>query len=338
MQAKRRFSRIWLLAAVSALLVGCGQKSANLQEGAVAPDRVLYENGLDYLKKNQFIKSRLAFQTLISTYPDSDFTASAYLAIADSYFNEGGTANLLQAESQYKDFILYFPTHEMADDAQMRVVAVNFKLMNSPDRDQTHTRKALDELKRFMDKYPDSELSPTAREALLEVEENAAQGIQGIANFYYKRNSFPAAENRYKEVLDTYPNYSRADEAFFRLGESLMQNGRTEEASVQFSRVVQGFPFSEYYEDAKQKLIQLEKPVPETDPDLARQREAILNRMREDDTSFFNAWGMLKDLFTGRVDLYEVAKRRAEQQAMSDAAGNGGSGAKKGAAKPKGSN
>jgi len=128
------------------LFAGCGQKSAGLQEGAAAPDTQLFENGMDYLSKSQFIKARLAFQTLINTYPESEFTPSSFLAIADSFYEQGGMENLLQAEAQYKDFMIFYPTHEMADDAQLKIAAINYKLMGPYDRDPTHMRKGASSL------------------------------------------------------------------------------------------------------------------------------------------------------------------------------------------------
>ena len=301
-----------LLAAV--LLAGCGQKSANLQEDAVAPDKTLYENGQEYLQKNQFIKARLAFQTLINTYGDSEYAPSAYLAIADSYYREGGTEALLQAESQYKDFIIFYPTHEMADDAQLRVAAVNYKLMNAPDRDPTYTRKAAAELKRFIDNYPDSELFPTAEFAFSVVQENEAKGIQGIGEFYYRKKSNRAAEMRYKEVLERFPEFSQLDRSLYRLGQTLMRQDRTEEASVYFSRIASGFPFSDYFDESKKMLELLEKPVPEIDQAEAERR--LANLPAETDGFSFNPLKMIMDIFSGREDLYEVARKQAEARAM----------------------
>ncbi len=335
-----------LLAAAVLLLTSCGQKSSNLQDEAVAPDKTLYENGMEYLRKNQFIKARLSLQTLINTYPDSEYTPNAYIAIADSFYREGGTENLLQAESQYKDFIIYFPTHEMADDAQLKVCAVNFKLMNAPDRDPTYTRKAATELKKFHRDYPDSELYPVASEALREVEENQAKGVQGIAEFYNKKKSLLAAESRFKEVVDKFPEFSQLDKTFYRLGEVLLALDRPEEASVYYSNLVEGFPFSPYYNDAKEKLILLEKPVPEPNPGEVERRMSNLPP-KDDNGSFMNPMRLLRDIFSGREDLYEVAKKRAEERAMraalagvgaeDQAAGSGTNGQEK-AKKNKGKN
>ena len=194
----KRGTRLLGLILVGLLLSSCGQKSAGLQEAAIAPDTMLFENGMKFLEKSQFIKARLSFQTLINTYPDSEHTPASFLAIADSFYHEAGTTNLLQAEAQYKDFIIFYPTHEIADDAQMKIAAVNVKLMRGPGRDSTYAIKAERELKNFLQKYPESELAPTAWEFLWEVQENLAHGIQGIGDFYFSRNSHLASESRYK--------------------------------------------------------------------------------------------------------------------------------------------
>lgn len=323
MGSMRFLSKACLLGLATLLLAGCGQKSAGLQEGAVPPDRTLFENGMKFLEKNHFIKARLAFQTLINTYPDSEYTPAAFLSIADSYYEEGGMQNLLQAEAQYKDFIIFYPTHEMADDAQMKIAAINVKLMKPYDRDSTYARKAEIELKKFLENFPDSELAPTAEEFLREVEQNRAQEGHTIGLFYFGRKSFLAAESRFKEILEKYPAFSELDGTLFRLGESLERLGRIEEASVYYSRVAAEYPFSSYFESAKEKLVLLEKPVPPVDTVAAARNEA--NR-RTDSFSIWDPVRSVWSIFSGQEDPYEVAKRRAEErkaQAQAKTTGNG---------------
>ena len=66
----------------------------------------------------------------------------------------------------------------MADDSQMKVAAINVRLMQAPDRDPTNSRKAMVELRKFLRDYPDSPLAPAAREVLRELEENLAVGVR----------------------------------------------------------------------------------------------------------------------------------------------------------------
>ena len=308
----KRGTRVLVLVLTGFLLSSCGQKSAGLQEAAISPDTNLFETGMKFLKKNQFIRARLSFQTLINTYPDSEHTPASFLSIADSYYHEGGLTNLLQAEAQYKDFIIFYPTHEIADDAQMKIAAVNVKLMRAPGRDATYAIKAERELKNFLKIYPQSELAPTAQEFLWEVQENLAQGIQGIGDFYFGRKSHLASESRYKGLLENYPDYSRLDQTLFRLSQSLENLGRIEEASVYYSRVVSEYPFSEFAGDAEQRLILLERPVPPVDSVAAARHEANLRPGKG--FSLMAPLRAVKEVFTGREDPYEVARRRVEDR------------------------
>src|SRR5437868_6193127 len=77
--------------------------------GSKQPDKVLFDRAMDAMKHNRFDVARMTLQTLINTYPDSEYIARAKLAVADSWFAEGGTAALTQAEIEYKDFDPAFP-------------------------------------------------------------------------------------------------------------------------------------------------------------------------------------------------------------------------------------
>lgn len=63
------------------------------------PDKILYDRAVDDIKHGRHEIGRLNMQTLINTYPDSEYLAKAKLAIADSYYKEGGTSNLTLAVS-----------------------------------------------------------------------------------------------------------------------------------------------------------------------------------------------------------------------------------------------
>ena len=319
----RNIVRLTLVASALIVLASCGgRKGADLQEGAVAPDKTLFENGMKFLGKKHFIKSRLSFQTLISTYPESEYTPTSFLSIADSYYEEGGKENLLQAEAQYKDFIIFYPTHESADNAQMRIAAINYRLMKPHDRDPTYTRKAEIELKKFLDDFPDSELAPTAEEFLRQVREELSRGVHGVGVFYHDKKRYSAAANRFEEVVEEYPEFSRLDESLFHLADSLENLGRVEEATVYYSRVAREYEFSPYFDNAREKLVLLERPVPQLDKEKAARNLARMKRYEKEGFSFLSPVRGVLGIFTGREDPYEVARRRAEQRQMEESGGD----------------
>src|SRR5262249_19136199 len=157
--------------------------------GSKQPDKVLFDRAMDQLKHNKFDQARMILQTLINTYPDSEFIARAKLAVADSWYAEGGTTALAQAEIEYKDFKTFFPNMPEAAEAQLKVANIHYQQMEKPDRDYTHALRAEDEYRSLIKEFPDSKLVPEAKQRLLEVQEVLAQREFMIGRFYYLRES-----------------------------------------------------------------------------------------------------------------------------------------------------
>ena len=182
------------------------------------PDKVLYDRALDAMKHAKYDVARLSLQTLINTYPDSEYVARAKLAIGDSWYAEGGSAAMAQAESEYKDFITFFPNMTEASEAQMKIANIHYNEMEKADRDYTHAKRAEEEYRQLIMQFPDSPLIPEAKKKLLAVQEVLAEREFMIAHFYYTREVWPAAIARFKSLIDTYPLYSGADDALYEMG------------------------------------------------------------------------------------------------------------------------
>src|ERR1700721_1090240 len=103
----RRVSLIALLATLLIITAACTNKKAVnplANVGSKQPDKVLFDKAMDAMKHNRFDVARMTLQTLINTYPDSEFIAPPNLAVAVSWYAEGGTTAMQQAEIEYKDF------------------------------------------------------------------------------------------------------------------------------------------------------------------------------------------------------------------------------------------
>jgi outer membrane protein assembly factor BamD len=186
---------ICLVALGATLLAGCvGKKAVAPVAGTSAePDKVLYEKATSDLKHGRYSTGRLALQTLINTYPDSEYLAKAKLAIGDSYYKEGGTAGLKQSIVEYKDFITFFPFLEESANAQMQIAMAHYRQMEKADRDHAEAVQAEAEFQTFLEKYPSSPLVPQAEQHLREVQEVLAEGNFRVAYFYYTRAAYRAS-------------------------------------------------------------------------------------------------------------------------------------------------
>jgi len=83
-----------------------------ISKDTLQPDKVLFDRAIRNIEKGNYEIARLTLNTLINTYDTSEYLAKAKLAIADSWYREGGAHGLAQAEAEYKDFILFYPTME----------------------------------------------------------------------------------------------------------------------------------------------------------------------------------------------------------------------------------
>jgi len=267
-----------LILVLFSLLTGCGGKKvasdapgSNLDE----PDRVLYNRAMRDLEKNKFTVARLTLQTLINTYPDSEFLPQAKYALAESFYRESSSSAMNQAEAEFKDYITFFPTSDLAPDAQLKVALTHLRRMEKPDRDRTQALLAEAELKSMVETYPDSPLLDEAKEKLRAVQEVLAEGVFKIGNFYLLKKSYPAAIDRYKEIVKKYPDFSKTPEALFNLAESMRHSNNEPESAIYYARVVSEYPLSERAGEAKQRLIAMNITVPEPNPvALARAQQA----------------------------------------------------------------
>ena len=232
----------------------------------VEPDKQLYDKAMDDVKHGRHETGRLGLQTLINTYPDSEYLAKAKLAIADSYFKEGGTANITQAIAGYKDFIVFFPFLPEAAYAQMQVAMANYNEMAKPDRDNTHAKAAEEEFQTFLQKYPKDPLAPQAEQRLREVQEVLAEGQYRIAYYYYLKGDRRAAAGRLIPLTRRYPLYSKSDTALWMLGDIFEKSERKDVATNYYAQIIKNYPLSNKVLDAKGKLKAFGVPIPQPDP------------------------------------------------------------------------
>jgi outer membrane protein assembly factor BamD len=230
------------------------------------PDKVLYDRATDDIKRGRHEVGRLNLQTLINTYPDSEYLAKAKLLIADSYYKEGGTANMTQAISGYKDFIVFFPFLPEASYAQLQVAMGHYKQMEKPDRDRTEAREAEAEFQTFLQKYPKDPLADKAMQHLREVQEIIAEGDFRVAYFYYVKGDRRAAAARLIGVTRRYPLYSHSDKALWMLGDIFEKSEKKEVAALYYAQIVKNYPLSSMAANAKSKLVAFKVPVPQPDP------------------------------------------------------------------------
>jgi outer membrane protein assembly factor BamD len=290
---------ILVLALVTGLLGSCGfrrKKYENpITKDTQQPDKVLYDKAVQDIERSRFEVARITLNTLINTYDTSEFMAKAKLAIADSWFREGGSHGLAQAEAEYKDFILFYPTLEEAAEAQEKVCMIHTKQMEKTDRDVQHAVRAEDECRQLLVQFPNSKFAPRAQQLLREIQEVIADSEYRVGAFYHTKGSNPAAANRLQAMIDQYPLYSQADDALWRLGDAYSKMGPRfrDSSGAAYARIVKEYPLSPLADQARKQLVSMELAVPEADPvAYARMKYELENRTKPGVMS--HMWGVFR--------------------------------------------
>ncbi len=313
MALNRKYRLAGVMLAMILLAAGCGRRTGKLGAGlqdSVEPDRVLMERALEDVEKGKYISARLNLMTLINTYPDSEFLAKAKLAVADSYYKEGGSAGLTMAVTEYSDFATFFPNleNEVAY-AHYQVGMCHYRRLEKPDRDRTQARLAEAAFQDFLKKHPDHEWFADAEQRLRDVQEVLAEGDYRIARHYYVKGSYRAAAGRLLEMTERYPLYSNADRSLLMLGDIFEKAERGDVAGRFYSRIVKDYPLSPLVDEAKARLEDLGVPIPQPDPAaLARmQKEAEIAREKSRGL-FARALGSTLGVMSSRPDTSGAAR------------------------------
>jgi outer membrane protein assembly factor BamD len=241
-----------LAAAVLLALPSCSSHRLDLEALASASDEVVWEAGQAAVKKKDYDSARQYFRRLIDAFPQSEHQPEARIGLADSYFDDGGTANYVLAVSSYREFLTLYPQHARSDYAQFRAGESYFKQRNSPDRDQTTTTQALEEYQRLLDVYPQSSWVEPARERIRTCRQALARSHFMVGVFYQRaRQAWRSAIGRYETIVSEYPDFDRLDETLYRLGECLANAGRYAEARPHLGRLQSEFPESTFAASAR---------------------------------------------------------------------------------------
>ena len=277
-----------------------------ITKDTLQPDKVLFDRAIKNIEHGDYEAARLTLNTLINTYDTSEFLAKAKLAIADSWYREGGAHGLAQAEAEYKDFILFYPNMEEAAESQYKICNIHYKQMDKADRDNAQGQRAEDECRQVMVQFPNSKFTDQAQQMLRNVQEVLADKEFRTGDFYQNKGSFPAAAG---PVCRSWPSSIRctaaADEALWDLSEAYKHMGDRfeDKEAVALTSLVKDYPLSLHVAAAKDRLTAMKRPVPQADPAAYdREKQELASRTKP---------GMLHraiGVFETRPETYLAAK------------------------------
>ncbi|MGH7813827.1 MAG: outer membrane protein assembly factor BamD [Candidatus Binataceae bacterium] len=204
------------------------------------------------------------YQNLIDRFPFSPYAEDAEMKIGLAHFKEGDYA---EAVAALDDFQRMHPTSKQLDLVTYYIARSYYDQIGREDQDQTKSRQALDRFQEVEQRFPESDFAALAGEYAEVCRDMLARHQMIVGNYYFKRADFRAAESRFAELMQKWPDTPIAPDGLYELGVALEKEGKAYSASQAFAAVEKHYPGSKWASRAHGELNRIHMPIDtEADP------------------------------------------------------------------------
>jgi outer membrane protein assembly factor BamD len=238
--------------------VGCSSVSMPWSGSTKADPtaEALYDEGTRYFAEKRYLRAIDVLTKLKAEYPFSPQLTDAELKVADAFYL---SQQYPEAINAFKEFQSMHPTNENIPFVVYRLGQAHLDQFTSIERDQKNTELAKGYFENVITNYPKSAYAGPAREQLAKAVGYLAEHEFNIASFYLQQEKYPAARERFEEIVRKYRGTPVAARSLFFLGESYRKEKNNVKAILAYEALLQYYPESKFAPEAKAYLTQLEK-------------------------------------------------------------------------------
>jgi outer membrane protein assembly factor BamD len=216
----------------------------------------LYDEGIRAFNDKKYVRAIDSFSKIRSDHPFSPLINQVDLKIADAYYLNQQFPDAINA---FKEFQTMHPSNENIPFVILRLGQAHFDQFTSTDRDQKNTEIAKGYFETVLSKYPNSPEAAQAREKLAKCLDYLAEHEFNVAHFYYQQEKYPAARDRFEEIVRKYKDTPAAVKSLFYLGESYRNEKNAVRAALAYEALIQHYPQSKFAAEANSQLALVEK-------------------------------------------------------------------------------
>jgi len=222
---------------------------------ADATAEALFDEGMRSFNEKRYARAIDNFSKLRTDYPFSPQVTQVELKIADAYYLNQQYPEAINAFKEYQSM---HPTNENIPFVLLRLGQSHFDQFTSTDRDQKNTEIAKGYFENVVNSYPKSPQAVEAKEKLAKCLEYLAEHEFNVAFFYFKQEKYPAARDRFEEIVRKYKDTPTAVKSLFYLGESYRNEKNVIRAGLAYEALIEHYPQTKFAADAKAQLASLD--------------------------------------------------------------------------------
>lgn len=246
--------KILLLACVAVLAACGGNKNKQKVEVTGTPES-MYNSGMKAMYAKNFPKAINIFEELDRQNPYSEYSKKGQIMIMFAKFeNRDFDEAIFLADAFIKENIRY----EDLDYVYYIKGLSDYVRISNPDRDQGHTKSALESFEALINRFPESKYAKEAKQKIILCLNHLAAKEMEIGRFYQSSGRMLAAINRFQVVVNYYERSSQTPEALYRIAEAYTALGINSEAVKALS--ILGYNYSgqsKWYQKGYQLLTNI---------------------------------------------------------------------------------
>lgn len=226
------FPRLAFVLAIALLGAAC-RKDGRLDETETLPVDQLYAEAKALLEAGNYERSIRYYRRLVARFPFGKYTEQAELDTAYAQYKAGEPEEAL---STINRFIRQYPTNKHVDYAYYLRGLINFNrevglleryvANDSTRRDLGFARQSFQDFGELLKRFPDSRYAEDARQRMVYLRNGLAQGELNVAQYYFRREAYIAAQGRAKYIIENYQQTPQAAEALAIMAESYKRLGQ----------------------------------------------------------------------------------------------------------------
>ncbi len=254
--ARRPLRALLIAAALAGVAVtgGCrsdGDIDITALDVETDPADVLYNQALANMKSGRLSEASKKFEAIDKQHPYSEFARKAMVLNAFATYRLGRYSESINSARRY---ISLYPSSEDTAYAYYLIGLSYYKQIPQVTRDQRVTRRAIQAFNEVITRYPESEYVLDSEQKLRFARDQLAGKEMQIGRYYQERKEYAAAINRFRTVVENYPNTRQVEEALARLVEVYYTMGLTPDAQAAAAVLGHNFPDSQWYADSYKLL------------------------------------------------------------------------------------
>jgi outer membrane protein assembly factor BamD len=209
----------------------------------------------DLMSEGKCAKAIIEYEQVLSEYPRPEIAERAKFSLAQCRMN------LEEYDLAIQDFEVFIDSHPksgMLDDAMYMIALCYLRQSPRPERDQSETMKALNELNLLIREYPDTDVREQAEQAIIECRSKLAQKDYLNGELYLKMGHYKSARIYFDAVMAHYGETAWAPRALLAKGITYAKENDPDKARQAFEQVLTDFPSSDVTRQAADRLKELE--------------------------------------------------------------------------------